>query len=488
VASVADGSLYPGDRLIITMGDTSGGSPGSRAQTFREKGCEWRFFVDPFGTELYEVLADSPAMDVVGGALHRLVAVAPTTVRPGVAFDALVKAEDVWGNPCERFDGEVVLSGAFEGLPRSVRWKSGEVAVARLAGLRLASAGSEGRIGAAHGSHAVESNIVRALEADEPKTWWGDIHGQTRATVGTGTIEEYFAFGRDVALLDMMCHQANDFQVTEAEWQRLRKEIDRFHADGQCVIFVGYEWSGMTPGGGDRNVMFKGDVASLHRSSHAEVDDMTDAATDCFPVTELFAQFRGRDDVMLIPHIGGRYADIVGFHDPTLEPLVEIYSDWGRFEWLLEDALRHGYKVGVVANSDGHKGRPGASHPGASQFGAYGGLTCVLADSLTREAVFDALKARRCYATTAAQRIHIELTVNGLPKGVRMAPCAYSGAWWVRARSSAWMFPRAGAAAHDLAVHRALVRGQPALSDRVGGVARARARPADHVGWPPRIV
>src|SRR5262249_55894416 len=72
---------------------------------------------------------------------------------------------------------------------------------------------------------------------------------------------------------------------------------------------------------------------------------------------------------------------------------------------------------GVVANSDGHKGRPGASHPGASTFGAYGGLTCVLAESLTREAVFDAIKARRCYGVTAAQRIHIELAVNGLSMG-----------------------------------------------------------------------
>src|SRR5438128_2282607 len=417
VASVADGSLYPGDRIHITLGDASGGGPGSRAQTFREKGCEWRFFVDPFGTELYEPLAGSPIVDVVGGTLHRLVVVAPTTVRPGEPFDALVKAEDVWGNPCERFEGAVALGGDVEGLPPSVRWGSGEVAVARLAGLRLRAAGAEARVEARHAGHRADSNLIRALAAGEAKTFWGDLHGQTRATVGTGTIEEYFAFGRDVALLDMMCHQANDFQVTEAEWQRLRREIDRFHADGRCVIFVGYEWSGMTPGGGDRNVMYRGDVASLHRSSHAEVDDMSDAATDCFPVTDLFAQLRGRDDVLLIPHIGGRYADIVGFHDPALEPLVEIYSDWGRFEWLLEDALRHGYKVGVVANSDGHKGRPGASHPGASQFGAYGGLTCVLADSLTREAVFDALKARRCYATTAAQRIHIELTVNGLPMG-----------------------------------------------------------------------
>jgi Protein of unknown function (DUF3604) len=418
VASVADGSLYPGDRIHVTLGDTTGGGDGSRAQTFRERGCEWRVFVDPFGTELYTALEDSPRLDVVGGALHRLVVVAPTTVRPGEPFDALVKAEDLWGNPCERFEGEVAVEAVgatVQGLPRAVRWRTGEVAVARLAGLRVA--GGETRLRVGGPGPAAESNLIHALAPGEAKTFWGDLHGQTRATVGTGTIEEYFAFGRDVALLDMMCHQANDFQVTEDEWQRLRAQIDRFHEDGRCVIFVGYEWSGMTPGGGDRNVMFRSNTASLHRSSHAEVDDMADAATDCFPVTDLFTQFAGRDDVLLIPHIGGRYADIVGFHDPTLEPVVEIYSDWGRFEWLLQDALRAGYKVGVVSNSDGHKGRPGASHPGASTFGAYGGLTCVLAESLTREAVFEAIRARRCYGVSAAQRIHVDVSVNGLPMG-----------------------------------------------------------------------
>jgi hypothetical protein len=418
VASVADGSLHPGDRIQITVGDTGADGAGSRAQTFRERGCEWRVFVDPFGTELYTALEASPTLDVVGGALHRLVVIAPTTVRPGETFEALVKAEDGWGNPCERFEGELALDaggGPIEGLPPVVRWQSGDVAVARLGGLHLAA--DAARIRARGHGLTTESNLIRGLGPGAAKTFWGDLHGQTRATVGTGTIEEYFTFGRDVALLDVMCHQANDFQVTEAEWQRLRRQIERFHADGRCVIFVGYEWSGMTPGGGDRNVMFRSDSASLHRSSHAEVDDMADAATDCFPVTELFAQFRGRDDVLLVPHIGGRYADVVGFHEPTLEPVVEIYSDWGRFEWLLEDALRAGYRVGVVANSDGHKGRPGASHPGASTFGAYGGLTCVLAESLTREAVFEAIRARRCYGVSAAQRIDVELSVNGLPMG-----------------------------------------------------------------------
>jgi hypothetical protein len=38
----------------------------------------------------------------------------------------------------------------------------------------------------------------------------------------------------------------------------------------------------------------------------------------------------------------------------------------------MQDCFALGHRVGVVANSDGHKGRPGASYPGASEFGAYG--------------------------------------------------------------------------------------------------------------------
>jgi hypothetical protein len=41
----------------------------------------------------------------------------------------------------------------------------------------------------------------------------------------------------------------------------------------------------------------------------------------------------------------------------------------------------------------------------------------VLAESLTREAVVEATRARRCYGVSAAQRIDVELSVNGLPMG-----------------------------------------------------------------------
>ena len=201
---------------------------------------------------------------------------------------------------------------------------------------------------------------------------------------------------------------------------------------------------------------------------------------------ELFAQFDGRDDVLLIPHIGGRYADIVGFHDPRLERVVEIYSDWERFEWLLEDALRSGYRVGFVANSDGHKGRPGASHPGAFTFGAYGGVTCVLAESLTREAVFEAICQRRCYGVTAAQRIHVELAVNGLPTGAEAraeGPVTLRGrvvGTGALERVDVFRGPRDRQ--DRVALSRDGLRGGAALSRRVGRLAGARARPPDALG------
>jgi hypothetical protein len=82
-----------------------------------------------------------------------------------------------------------------------------------------------------------------------------------------------------------------------------------------------------------------------------------------------------------------------------------VHSDWGTFEWLLHDALEQGYRVGILANSDGHKGRHGASHPGASLFGAYGGLSCLLAEDLTRAGLFDALRRRHHYATTGCRML-----------------------------------------------------------------------------------
>ena len=44
---------------------------------------------------------------------------------------------------------------------------------------------------------------------------------------------------------------------------------------------------------------------------------------------------------------------------------MEIHSAWGTFEWLVQEALKIGYCIGICASSDGHRGRPGSSFTGA---------------------------------------------------------------------------------------------------------------------------
>ncbi|MDE0718474.1 MAG: DUF3604 domain-containing protein, partial [Rhodospirillaceae bacterium] len=137
--------------------------------------------------------------------------------------------------------------------------------------------------------------------------------------------------------------------------------------------------------------------------------DRSDLDTDAPNARLLFEALKG-EDCFVYAHVGGRYADTAFAHDPRVEKAMEIHSAWGTFEWLLTDGFALGHRCGVVCNSDGHKGRPGASYPGASMFGAYGGLTCFLAEELTRDGIMDAVRRRHTYGTTGT-RMHMDVQV-----------------------------------------------------------------------------
>lgn len=409
---VSGGYLREGDTITIVFGDTRHGSPGMKMQTVVEDGFEFKVLADVCATGHFTPIPNTPSIAIVPGQPVVWRAVLSSLRRPGESFIFGLKAEDKWGNPTEHATGAFTFETTVpvNNLPARFDYPRGERAVT-FEGLSVDAPG-ELRITVrdeATGNVVARSHPMMIREG-QYGAYWGDLHGQSGESIGIGTSRSYFNFARNRAFLDLTSHQANDFQVNNAFWKFLNELTAEYHEDHRFVTFPGYEWSGNTAVGGDRNVYFRTEGRQIRRSSHALLPERHDLDTDAPNANLLFEALKD-EDCVIYAHVGGRYADVRYAHDPKLETAMEIHSAWGTFEWLLTDGFPLGHRSGVVCNSDGHKGRPGASYPGASTFGAYGGLTCFYAEELTRDAIFDCLRKRHHYGTTGT-RMHLDVRAN----------------------------------------------------------------------------
>ena len=400
---VGRGYLRAGDTLTIRLGDRRGGSPGLRLQTNVEKNVELRTSVDAFATYEFCELPEQPAFDLIAGPAIRWKAILPSLAVVGEPFRLALVAEDMWGNPSEDASGTFrtsIVAAMLCGLPNGITIAKGDGPLV-IENIGADNAGDLDLELVADGQIVARANPLRVVVAAPLRRYWADLHGQSGETIGMGTAEDYFRYARDKAFVDMVGHQGNDFQITDSFWKKLNELTADFDEPGKFVCLPGYEWSGNTGMGGDRNIFFRREGRPIRRSSHILVEGQASTAA-IYTADKLFQALRG-EDCRVIAHVGGRYADLKYAHDGHTERTVEVHSTWGTFEWLLHDAFEKGFRVGIVCHSDDHKGRPGATTPGASTFGAIGGLSCYFMPELTRDALFEALRRRRHYGTTGTR-------------------------------------------------------------------------------------
>ncbi len=252
---------------------------------------------------------------------------------------------------------------------------------------------------------------------------WGDIHVHTTmswdAWFGAQSVVTYggaYKMGRDFAGLDFQANTDHDAPnpYTAEIWAEMGKITNSFNQPGRFVTMLAIENSGPT---GDKNVYWRGAEAPY---IVAEKGD---------PIA-LFKKLRGLE-VLVIPHHVAQSMRPTDwrreYFDPEHERLLEIFSNHGRAEFFgnmphfshhpvptlkgysYQDALARGYRLGVVAASDNHTGEVASA-----------GLTGVWAAAHTREAIYDAMKARRCYGTTNP-RIIVRFAANGRQMGEEFA-------------------------------------------------------------------
>lgn len=403
ILTVNGRALQPGDQVTVTYGDRRKGGPGFRSQTFQEARHYFWVDVDIEGDGNVVTLPEPPYLSIVGGQAEKLIVTVPSMIVAGEQFQIQVRAEDAWGNPATAYRGTAVIHSRNVRVPierltfgeadKGVRWIEG-CTVMQAGTHRLTATDEETGLTA-------QSNPTLCEETKASyNLYWGDSHGGQIAMAEK--ISDFFQYARDVAAIHFAGYQRNDHVLSKRDWALQQAAERAYDRPGRFVALPGYEWSANTSRGGHHNVYFRRHDQPIRRSDHGGLEDKSDADTDLYHIQDVYEAFRNSDAV-ITAHVGGEHSDLT-YHDPALEPAVEVTSDHGTFEWILEEALQRNYKMGFFGGSDSHNGRPGNDTPGYQHRRyAKAGLAAVYVPELTISSVLSAYKARRIYATTGAR-------------------------------------------------------------------------------------
>ena len=404
VFRVASGQVDPGETVTITYGDTSGGGRGLLMTGTSSARMPLPLYVDLDASGEWRPLPILPFV-VSGTRVAGVHGFAPSVVAPGEPFELSVRAQDAFFNRATgaipafevRVDGDVRATTPAGTEPITVVELTLDEPGPHWVEIRSA----DGEIRGGANPVLVEENPARRI-------YWGDTHGHSGYAEGIGTIDFFMTFARDDARLDFVTHSEHDVWLDDAEWELSRSAVQAFDEPGRFIPYLGWEWTRHARFGGHHNVLFR-DAEGKDRVSALEYPTLS----------ELYQGLHARYDpaeVLVIPHAHnpGDYRQ----SDPQLEPLIEMMSMHGTFEWFVRQYLSHGHQVGLVAASDDHLSHPGYSAPNRNSLAQRGGLGAVLAPEKSRDAIFDAMKQRRTYATTG-DRIILDVTVNGTEMGQR---------------------------------------------------------------------
>jgi len=255
---------------------------------------------------------------------------------------------------------------------------------------------------------------------------YGDLHEHTDVSQcnrhGDQSIDESYQHMRDIVHLDFAAATDHGYNITPYLWNYTAKMV-RVNCDPERLItFLGEEWtssfeeySEKYPYGfhGHRNLILADPYFAVWWNAQ---NRQTPA--------DVWRELREKHaDFVHIPHQVADTGNVPcnwEFADETAQPVAEIFQVRGAYEchggprqapqstpagWFLQDAWARGTVIGVIASPD---------HGGGL------GKACVYTRDLSRAAILEAIRARRCFATTAARMV-LDVRVNGQLMGAKTA-------------------------------------------------------------------
>ena len=388
----SSGGIPPGGTLDIVVGDPVCKPPMACDHA---KHLPFRTAVD-FGDDgTFRPVRPSPTIEVVGNAPKYLRCFAPATVAEGKPFALRVIAADLQShNQSYHYKGALELgckSGDMQGTTRAAADASDHGSL-RVEGVRITGPGPHRIevIDRENGLMGLTNPISTDIAPPGMQVFFGEIHSHTDLSDGVGTPEDSYRWARDVEGLDFSAladhfEDGQSYNATlEDKWRTTKGVTEAFNDPGRFVTLLGYEIGTLEA---HRNVYFADGVGRMIVEGRGG---------ETVTMNNVYDKLKGTEYI-LIPHAPKFHGiNWDAAHNPDTQRLVEICSWWGISEeggpLSVRTALDIGYEMGFTGGTDNHVAQPGNPD--------LGGITGVYAKELTRQAIFEALKARRTFATS----------------------------------------------------------------------------------------
>ena len=247
------------------------------------------------------------------------------------------------------------------------------------------------------GPKALSNRPTRTINGKVYKLYWGDPHCHGNLSGDAeGEIDENYSYGRYKSQLDFMAVTDNDAIydniLTPSELSLVVAEANHFNDPGRFVAIPAYERTyrrERKKGPNHRIMLFPDSNVPLYHYTEP----------DAYTLEKWVAKME-KTRAFTFPH----HATWWAIPSSTIGG-VELCSCWDIYIQdanTIPDNLKKGFRLAFMGNSDSHRIVPGQG----------GALTGVWAESLTREGIFEALWARRCFATNG-ERLDLDVRVNG---------------------------------------------------------------------------
>lgn len=251
------------------------------------------------------------------------------------------------------------------------------------------------------------------------RCFFGNLHAHTSYSDGESTPDTAFAYARDIALIDIQAltehnnggmNNGVSYTITPEHYQNLRLVADTMTVPGVFVALAGFEIGSMGSSGFGHLNVWETEALSPYFNTAGDLQN-------CYR----WIKEKGCPALFNHPD-SGRYQNS-NFNDfyfyqeyEKSMDLIEILNGSTLYEDAYFRALERGWRLGPSANQDNHQRDWGHRVNSAGNIP----LTGVWADTLTKQAVLEALNARRTTAVEVSpdsDRFLLSLKVDGYWQG-----------------------------------------------------------------------